>query len=173
MLEELKHVRRGRRRRQCEGVDDEDGGHADSTDTKLMDNVGDVAAAAIARDLARSAAIPAGGEGSGGERGGSAGASGWLSRRLTLCCHRLLSSSPCSAASCLLMPPFPFASCAPPFPFASCAPAGCCIAPVVAPPLTLPHDFASTSSLQSSCHNSQRPTCRAAATSRPLAASAL
>jgi hypothetical protein len=57
-------------------------------------------------------------------------------------------------------------------PVASCLPAGCRVAPVVAPPPTPPHDFASTSSSPSGCRNSQRPTCRAAAASRPLAASA-
>ena len=50
--------------------------------------------------------------------GGSAGASGWLSRRLTLCRCRL-SSSRRSAASCPLTPPPPFASCTPPLLFAS------------------------------------------------------
>ena len=61
-------------------------------------------------------------------------------------CRHRLSSSRHSAASCPLTPPLPFVSCTPPFLFASCLPAGCCIAPVVAPPPTLPRDFASTSS---------------------------
>ena len=55
-------VRRGRQRRRCEGVDNGDGGRADIADAELADDVGDVAAAAVARDLARGAAIPAGGE---------------------------------------------------------------------------------------------------------------
>jgi hypothetical protein len=64
-------------------------------------------------------------------------------------------------------------SCMPPLPFASCLPASCRVAPVIAPPPTPPRDFASTSSLPSGCCNSQRPTCRAAAASHPLAASDL
>ena len=72
-------VRRGQRRRHAE----------------LVDDAGDIAAAAIARDLVMGAAIPAGGEGGGGGGGGgggSAGPSGWLSRRLTSHHRRLLSS---------------------------------------------------------------------------------
>jgi len=65
-----------------------------------------------------------------------AGASGWLSRRLTSC-RRRLSSSRHSTSSFLLTPPLPFASCTPPLPFASCLPAGCRVAPVVAPPPAL------------------------------------
>ena len=58
----------GRRRRRCEG----DGGRADFSDAELADDAGDVAAVAVARDLARGAAIPAGGgEGGGGGGGGS------------------------------------------------------------------------------------------------------
>jgi hypothetical protein len=56
-------VRRGRRRSQCEGVDDDYGGHADFSDAKLVVDAGDVAAATIARDLARGATIPVGGKG--------------------------------------------------------------------------------------------------------------
>jgi hypothetical protein len=68
-------VRRGRRW----GVDDDDGGRADFADAEIADDAGDVAAAAVARVLAR-AAIPVGEEGGGGGGGGgSAGASGWLS----------------------------------------------------------------------------------------------
>jgi hypothetical protein len=107
-------VRRGRRRRRCEGVDDDDGGRADFAKAELADDAGDVAAAAVARVLAR-ATIPAGEERGGGGGGGSTGASGWLSRRLTSCRRRLLSSWR-SAASCLLTPPLPFASCTPPLP---------------------------------------------------------
>ena len=92
-------------------------------------------------------------------------------RRRRLCRRLRLSSSRCSAASCPLTPPLPFASCTPPLPFTSCLPAGCRVAPGVAPPP--PRDFASTSSLPSGCHNLQGPTCRTAAASRPLAASAL
>ena len=73
-------------------------------------------------------------------------------------------SSRCSAASCPLTPPLPFAS---------CLPAGCCVTPVVAPLPPPPRDFASTSSLQSGSRNSQRPTCRATTTSCHLAASTL
>jgi hypothetical protein len=60
-------------------------------------------------------------------------------------------------ASCLLTPLIPFASCTPPLPFASCLPAGCCVAPVVAPPPTPPCGFAPTSSSPSGCRNSQCP----------------
>ncbi len=164
-------VRRGRRRRRWEGVDNDDGGRADFADAKLADDAGDVAAAAIARDLARGAAIPAGGEGGGGGGGGSAGASGWLLQSLTSRCRRL-SSSLRSAASCPLMPPLPFASCTPPL-FASCLPASCHVAPVVAPPPPPPRDFALTSSFPSGCRNSQCPICCAASASCPLATSAL
>ncbi len=97
-----------------------------------------------------------------------------ITHELTTCltsCRRRLSSSQRSAASYLLMPPLPFASCTPPLPFASCLPAGCHVAPVVAPPPTPPRNFATTSSLPSGCRNSQCPTCRATAASRPLAAS--
>ncbi len=38
----------------------------DFTNAELKDNAGDVAAAAVARDLKRGATIPAGGEGGGG-----------------------------------------------------------------------------------------------------------
>ena len=51
----------------------------DFADAELADNTGDVAAAAVVRDLARGATIPAGGEVGRGGGGGSAGASGWLS----------------------------------------------------------------------------------------------
>jgi len=64
-------VQRGRRLRRCEGVDDDDGG-ADFADAELADDTGDVAAAAVARDLARGATISAGGE-VGGGGGGLAG----------------------------------------------------------------------------------------------------
>ena len=139
----------------------------DFADAELMDNTGEVTAAAIARDLGRGTAIPAGwegGGGGGGGGGGSAGASSWLSRLLTSCRRRLLSSRH-SVASSLLMPPLLFASCTPPLPFASCLPDGCHVAPVVAPLPTLPCDFASTSSLPSGCHILQGPTYRAAADS--------
>ena len=133
---------------------------ADFADAELADDAGDVAAAAVARDLARGATIPAGGkeaeEEEEEEEAPLAPPAGWR-----------------SAASCPLTPPLPFASCTPPLPFASCLPASCRVAPVVAPPPTPPRDFASTSSLPSGCCNSQHPTCRAAAASRPLAASAL
>ena len=107
--------------------------------------------------------------GSGGGGGGFASASGWLSQRLTSC-RCCLSSSWCSAASCPLMPPLPFASCMPPLQFASCLPAGCHVALVVASPPTPPCNFASTSSSPSGCRDSQRPTYRDTASSRPLAA---
>ena len=84
---------------------------------------------------------------------------------------RLLSSRR-STASCPLTLPLPFASW-PPVLFTSCLSAGCRVAPVVPPPPPPPHDFASASSSSSGCHHSQGPTCRAAATSRPLATSAL
>ena len=129
---------------------------ADFADAELADDAGDVAAAAVARDLARGATIPAGGkeaeEEEEEEEAPLAPPAGWR-----------------SAASCPLTPPLPFASCTPPLPFASCLPASCRVAPVVAPPPTPPRDFASTSSLPSGCCNSQRPTCRAAVASRPLA----
>ncbi len=51
----------GRRRRRCGGVDDGDGGRADFSDAELADDAGDIATVAVARDLARGAAIPAGG----------------------------------------------------------------------------------------------------------------
>jgi hypothetical protein len=145
----------------------------DFADAKLMDDTGEVTAAAVARDLGRGTAIPAGweGGGGGGGGGGSAGASGWLSRLLMLCRRRLLSSRR-SVASSLLTPPLLFASCTPPLPFTSCLPDGCRVAPVVAPPPTLPRDFALTSSLPSGCRILQGPTFRAAASSCPLAASA-
>jgi len=41
---------------------DDYGGRADFVDAELADDAGDVAATVIARDLARDAAIPAGGE---------------------------------------------------------------------------------------------------------------
>jgi hypothetical protein len=69
---------------------------------------GDVAAAAIARDLARGAAIPAGGEGGGGGLGCSAGASGWLLQRLTSCCRPpppLVLSAICRLLSADASPP--------------------------------------------------------------------
>jgi hypothetical protein len=106
------HVRRGQRRRQCKGVDNDDGGRTDFADAELADDARDVAAAAVARDLARGATIPTGGEGGGGRGGGSAGASDWLSRRLKTC-RRRLSSSQRSAASCPLTHLLPFASCTP------------------------------------------------------------
>jgi len=160
-------IRRGQRRRQCEGVDNNDGGHADFADAELVDDAGDVAAAVIARDLTRGAAIPAGEEGGRGGGGGSAGTSSWLLRCL-MSCRRCLLSSWRSAASCPLVPPLLFASCAPtlPLPYAFCLPAGCRIAPVVAPPPTSPHDIALTSSLPSGCRNLQRPTCRSLPSSR-------
>jgi len=107
-------VQLGRRRRRCEGVDDEDGGRADFADAELADDARDVAAATVARVLERDA-IPAGEEGGGGGGGGSAGASGWLSRSLTSCRRRLLFSRR-SAASCPLTPPLPYASCTTPLP---------------------------------------------------------
>jgi hypothetical protein len=73
--------------------------------------------------------------------------------------HRLLSADTSTPVYCL------------PLVSASCLPAGCRVAPVVAQPLTPPHDFASTSSLPAGCRNSQRPCCTAT-TSCPLAASA-
>ena len=112
-----------------------------------------------------------GGEGGGGRGGGSAGASGWLSRRL-MSCRRGLLSSRRSAASCPLTHLLPFASCTPTLPFASCLPAGCHVAPVDTLPPTSPRAFTSASSLPSGRRNSQRPTCRAAAASRLLDASA-
>ena len=108
-------VRWGRRRRQCEGVDDEDGGRADFADAELTDDVREVAAATVARIL-ETAAIPAGEEGGGGGGIGSAGATGWLSRSLTLCRRHLLSSR-CAAACCQLTLPLLFASCMPPLSF--------------------------------------------------------
>ncbi len=78
----------------CSGVCDDDGGRADFADAELADNAGDVAAAAVARDLARGAAIPAGGEVGGGGGGGSAGASGWLSWHLTSCRRHLFLCKP-------------------------------------------------------------------------------
>ena len=80
-------VRRGQRWRRCEGVDDDNGGRADSADAELADDAGDVAAAAVARDLVSGAAIPAGGGGGGEGLGCSVGASGWFSRCLTSCCR--------------------------------------------------------------------------------------
>ena len=44
------------------GVNDNDSRHADFADIELADDVGDIAAAAVARDLVRGAAITAGGE---------------------------------------------------------------------------------------------------------------
>ncbi len=108
------HVRLGRRWRRCEGVDDNDGGRADFANAELADDARDVAVATVVRVLER-AAILAGEEGGGGGGGGSAGASGWLSRSLTSCRCRLLSSRR-SAACCPLMPPLLFASCTPPLP---------------------------------------------------------
>ena len=60
-----------------QGVDDNDSRRADFADIELADDAGDIAAAAVARDLARGAAITAGGGGGGvgGGGGGSAGAS--------------------------------------------------------------------------------------------------
>jgi hypothetical protein len=59
------------------GVDDNDSRRADFADIELADDAGDIAAAAVARDLVRGAAITAGGGGGGvgGRGGGSAGAS--------------------------------------------------------------------------------------------------
>jgi hypothetical protein len=74
--------------------------------------------------------------------------------------HRLLSADTSTPVYCL------------PLVSASCLPAGCRVAPVVAQPLTPPHDFASTSSLPAGCRNLQRPTCCTATASCPLAASA-
>ena len=47
------HQQRGRRQRQCEGVDNNDGGRTDFADAELAEDARDVAAAAVARDLAR------------------------------------------------------------------------------------------------------------------------
>jgi hypothetical protein len=60
-------VRRGRRQWQCEGVDNNDSRRVDFADKELADDAGDVAAAtvaaaAVARDLARGATITEGGE---------------------------------------------------------------------------------------------------------------
>ena len=70
------------------------------------------------------------------------GASGWLSRRLTSSRRHLLSSRRSAKRTVVVLSPTP------------------------------PCDFASTSSSPSGRHNSQHPTCRATAASRPLAASA-
>ena len=67
----------GQQQQQCKGVDDNGSGSADFANAKLADNTGDVATPAVARDLARSAAVLVGGEQ--GRGGGSAGVSGLLS----------------------------------------------------------------------------------------------
>jgi hypothetical protein len=75
--------------RRCIGVDDDDGAGADFSDAELADNAGNAAAAAITRDLARSAAIPVGGGGM---------------RKMAGCCD----ASRCAAtASCPLGAPPP------------------------------------------------------------------
>jgi hypothetical protein len=70
-------VRRGRRQWRCEGVDNNDCRHADFADKELADDAGDVAAASVARDLARGAAIT-----EGGEEGGIGGGGGLVCWRL-------------------------------------------------------------------------------------------
>ena len=150
------HVRRGQQWRRCKGVNNDDGGRTDFANAELVDDAGDVAAAPVARDLARGATIPAGGKGGGGRGGGSASASGWLSRCLKLC-RRRLSSSRHSAASCPLTHLLLFASCTPTLPFASCLPAGYHVARVVTPPPTSPCDFTSASSSPSGRRNLQCP----------------
>ena len=49
------------------GVDDDGSGFTDFANAELTDDAGDVAAAAIARDLVRGSAIPAGGKEAGEE----------------------------------------------------------------------------------------------------------
>ncbi len=91
----------------------------------------------------------------------SAGASSWLSWRLLPCRCRFLSSRH-STTSCLQTPPLPLAS---------CLPAGCCITPVVTPPLPL---VLSTPRLRlSSSQHAASATRRAASASRHTAASCL
>ena len=113
-----------RARRASDGGDD--GGDARGSTTTMVDarispmpnteNAGDVVATSVARDLARGAAILAGGGGGGGGLGCSAGASGWLSRRLTSCHQpppplvllalRRLLSADASPPVCLVCLPF-------------------------------------------------------------------
>ena len=78
-------VQRGRRQWRCEGVENNDSRRADFADIELADDAGDVAAAAVARDLARGAAITAGGEG-GGVGGGGRGSAGASLRLSNSCC---------------------------------------------------------------------------------------
>ena len=134
----------------------------DFADAELTEDAGDVTAAAVARDLTRGAAISAGGEEEEEEEEEAlmappAGCRD-ASRRAATASHPF--SAPPPLVRWCLHSRLPLA----------CLPSRLPLAPVVAPPP--PCNFASTSSLPSGCRNLQGPTCRTAAASRPLAASA-